>query len=65
MAQKITATAFLFAILAVIVTLNWGYEPSYNSSVIGTMTPALFAIFSVGWIGCTVIDLIRTVVMSR
>lgn len=65
LAQKMTATALLFAILAVIATLNWGYEPSYNSNVLGAMAPALFGIFSVGWIGCTVIDLIRTFVMSR
>ena len=63
--QKGLASTLIFAACALILFAFWGYTPSYNSSVFGVIAPALFAIFIVGWIGCTAIDLIRTLLTSR
>jgi hypothetical protein len=63
--QKGLASALIFTVCALIAYAFWGYSPSYNSSVFGVVAPALFAIFTAGWIGCTVIDLIRTLLTSR
>ena len=63
--QKWIASTGIFAACALILIVFWGYTPSYNSSVFGVIAPALFAIFIAGWIGCAVIDLIRTLLTSR
>ncbi len=59
--RKVGTTASVLAVSAVIAYANWGYEPSYNSGVLGVFGPALLIIFGVGWIGCSIIDLLLTV----
>jgi hypothetical protein len=63
--QKGLVSTLLFAACALILYAFWGYSPSYNSSIFGTIAPALLGIFIVGWIGCTVIDIIRSLLTSR
>jgi hypothetical protein len=63
--QKGLVSTLIFTACALILYAFWGYSPSYNSGIFGVVAPALFAIFTVGWIGCTAIDLIRTLLKSR